>query len=129
MFVFPLSSVPVNTNPRNVSVVKVSLILPDERLRDGEDGPDKPRRMQDDERFQILPEPSVDHLVAFLQPAEAGHSPVGGGAVQVHDHVVLRHHQLQRADHIPGRGRGSIFRLDVEISSDGRLAADVSPPV
>lgn len=44
--------------------------------------------------------PSVDHLIAFLQPAQARHPPVGCGAVQVYDHVVLRHHQLQRADHI-----------------------------
>lgn len=44
--------------------------------------------------------PSVDHLVAFLQPAQARHSSVGCGAVQVDYHVVLRHHQLQGADHI-----------------------------
>lgn len=44
--------------------------------------------------------PSVDHLVAFLQPAQARHSSVGCGAVQVDYQVVLRHHQLQGADHI-----------------------------
>lgn len=49
--------------------------------------------------------PSVDHLVAFLQPAQARHSSVGCGAVQVDDHVVLRHHQLQGADHIAAETR------------------------
>lgn len=87
---------------------QTGLNLPDEGLGDGQDGPNKPRRMQDNERFQILPEPSVDHLVALLQPAEAGHSSVGGGAVQVHDHVVLGHHQLQRANHIPEQRRGKL---------------------
>lgn len=45
-------------------------------------------------------EPSVNHLIAFLQPAKTRHSSVGRCSVQVHDHVVLRHHQLQRADHV-----------------------------
>lgn len=77
--------------------------------------------MQDDEGFQVLPEPSVDHLVALLQPAQAGHPSVGGGAVQVHDHVVLGHHQLQRANHVPGRRRGELaFEANVEVSSDQR---------
>lgn len=44
--------------------------------------------------------PSVDHLIAFLQPAKAGHSSVGCGSIQVHDHVVLCNHQLQCADHV-----------------------------
>lgn len=48
----------------------------------------------------MMVRPSVDHLVAFLQPAQARHSSVGCGAIQVDDHVVLRHHQLQGADHI-----------------------------
>lgn len=50
--------------------------------------------------------PPVDHLVALLQPADAGHPPPGGGPVQVHDHVILRHEQFQTADDVPGRRCG-----------------------
>lgn len=44
-------------------------------------------------------------MVAPLQPAEAGRPPVRRGSVQVDDHVVLRYHQLQRADHVPDRSK------------------------
>lgn len=45
-------------------------------------------------------QPSVDHLIAFLQPSKARHSSVGRGSIQVHNHIVLGHHQLQCADHV-----------------------------
>lgn len=44
--------------------------------------------------------PSINHLIAFLQPTKTRHSSVGCGTIQVHNHVVLRHHQLQCADHV-----------------------------
>lgn len=46
--------------------------------------------------------PPVDHLVALFQPANAWHPPPGRGAVQVHDHVIFRHEELQAADDVPG---------------------------
>ena len=45
--------------------------------------------------------PPVDHLVALFQPANARHPPPGRGAVQVHDHVIFRHEELQAADDVP----------------------------
>jgi hypothetical protein len=48
--------------------------------------------------------PPVDHLVALFQPANARHPPPGRGAVQVHDHVIFRHEELQAADDIPSHG-------------------------
>ena len=51
--------------------------------------------------YNGLDQPSVNHLITSLQPTEAGHSPVGRGAVQVHDHVVLSYHQLQCTDDVP----------------------------
>lgn len=44
--------------------------------------------------------PPVNHLITFLQPTKTRHSPVRRGSIQIQDHVVLRHHQLQCADHI-----------------------------
>lgn len=51
-----------------------------------------------------LSSPPVDHLVTLLQPADARHPPPGGGTIQVHDHVILRHQEFQTADDIPGHG-------------------------
>lgn len=48
--------------------------------------------------------PPIDHLVTLLQPADARHPPPGGGTIQVHDHVILRHQEFQTADDIPGHG-------------------------
>ena len=45
--------------------------------------------------------PSVDHLVAALQPAQVGHLLLRSGTVEIHDHVVLDDEQLQRAHHVP----------------------------
>ncbi len=45
--------------------------------------------------------PSFDHLVASLEPADAGHPPARRGSVQIDDHIVLRYQQLQTTDHIP----------------------------
>lgn len=44
--------------------------------------------------------PSVYHLVALLQPPQPRHPPPRRRSVQVHDHVVLSHQQLQAADHV-----------------------------
>lgn len=50
--------------------------------------------------------PPVNHVVTLLQPAEAGHPPSGCGAIQIHDHVILSHEQLQAADDVPAQGVG-----------------------
>lgn len=50
--------------------------------------------------------PPVDHVVALFQPREAGHSPARGGAIQVDDHVILSHHQLQGTDDVSAKRRG-----------------------
>ena len=106
----------------------VSSSSPDEGSWDGEDGPDEPGGVSDDETLQILPQSAgdihvfrddfnlniidsqsalivsallpVNHLVASLQPADAGHLPARGGSVQVNDHVVFCHQKLQAAHHI-----------------------------
>lgn len=44
--------------------------------------------------------PSVYHLVAFLQPAQAWHPPAGCCSIQVHNHIVLSYQQLQATDHV-----------------------------
>lgn len=108
------------------------LISPYKRFRDGQDGPDEPRGVNDDETLEILPQSetmrrhsfardscfrfshswsdvgaaesfslSVDHLVASLQPDDAGHLPAGRRSVEVNDHVIFRHQQLQAADDVP----------------------------
>ena len=45
--------------------------------------------------------PPVDHLVALFQPANARHPPPGRGAIQVHNHVIFCHEELQAADDVP----------------------------
>lgn len=45
--------------------------------------------------------PSVNHLIAFLQPANAWHFTTRGSSVNVNDQVVLRHQHLQTAHHVP----------------------------
>lgn len=44
--------------------------------------------------------PPVNHLVALLEPAKARHPTMRSRSIQVDDHVVLCHHQLQGADHV-----------------------------
>lgn len=45
--------------------------------------------------------PSVNHLIAFLQPANAWHFTTRGSSVNVNDQVVLRDQHLQTAHHVP----------------------------
>lgn len=45
--------------------------------------------------------PSVDHLIALLEPANAGHLVPRCSSVHVYDQVILRHQHLQTAHHIP----------------------------
>lgn len=70
----------------------------------GADAPSGPQSLP----LEPAPSPSIDHLVALLQPADAGHPPPGRGAIQVHDHVILCHQEFQTADDVPGhRGQGT----------------------
>lgn len=48
--------------------------------------------------FDLL---SVDHLVASLQPADSRHLPARSCSVQVNNHVIFGHQQLQAAHHVP----------------------------
>lgn len=45
--------------------------------------------------------PSVDHLIALLEPANAGHLTPWRSSIHVYDQVILRHQHLQTAHHIP----------------------------
>lgn len=45
--------------------------------------------------------PPVDKLIALVEPVEAGQPPAAGAAVQVHQHVLLRHQPLEGPDHVP----------------------------
>lgn len=45
--------------------------------------------------------PSVDHLIALLEPANAGHLAPRRSSIHVYDQVILCHQHLQTAHHIP----------------------------
>ena len=45
--------------------------------------------------------PSVDHLVALLQPADPWHLAAGRSSIHVDDEIVFSHKHLQTAHHIP----------------------------
>lgn len=50
--------------------------------------------------------PSVNHLVAFFQPADSRHLTPRGGSIHVNDQVVFSHQHLKTADHISAGGKG-----------------------
>lgn len=43
---------------------------------------------------------AVNHLVASLQPADAGHLPARSCSIHVNNHVIFCHQQLQAAHNI-----------------------------
>lgn len=53
----------------------------------------------------------VNHLVASLQPADAGHLPARSCSVHVNDHVIFCHQQLQAAHNVPEDGTKLFFNL------------------
>lgn len=64
--------------------------------------------------------PPVNHVVALFQPREAGHSPARGGAIQVNDHVILRHHQLQGTYDVSAKRRWGKQRVSLGARSHTR---------
>uniref|UniRef100_A0A2H6N2K9 Uncharacterized protein n=1 Tax=Micrurus carvalhoi TaxID=3147026 RepID=A0A2H6N2K9_9SAUR len=51
--------------------------------------------------WKLLVLPSVDCLIALLDPGKGWEPTPGSGAVQTHQHVILSDHQLQSSYYVP----------------------------
>lgn len=63
--------------------------------------------------FHFFLLPPVNHLVAFLQPADPGHLAPRSGSIHVDDQVIFSHEHLQAANHIPAGQRTSYHKAVV----------------
>lgn len=66
--------------------------------------------------------PSVNHLVAFFQPADSRHLTPRGGSIHINDQVIFGHQHLETADHISADQRGGDlfhgYKFTIQKTSD-----------
>lgn len=58
--------------------------------------------------------PAVDGGVAFSEPTDSWQFVLLTSSTEIHNHIVLRHHQLQSAHYEPDTYREAVVRRSIE---------------